>query len=199
MSIDLFDLLWEDILIPNVVPYLSVYDLYNLSLVSKRGEEFANFAIKKVEKLVISSEETIQRDPNFSRFIAKCRSLKELHYYGALQFKLINLLKNNKNLTTLKIDMKLFLRNKMGQKRIREFCKVIKSKQILESFDFEPRNILSQSQLHEIYKRLPNLKYIKTGKRFSDDIVYTITKTCRQLVRLDLNSIGPDAHKKSIQ
>lgn len=91
MPLNLFDILWEDILLPLVASRLELKDLYNLSLCSKQSEYFVNLALKSVRKVNLEISQSFML-----KIVANnCTNLTEFIYKGSINEHLINLLKRN--------------------------------------------------------------------------------------------------------
>lgn len=185
MAINLFDLMWEDILIPKVVPHLTTKDLYNLSLCSKESKRFVNLALKSVKKCNLSFRDAVSFLPTLTE---NCRNLTTINVWNFSDFDVylfIVLLKNNPNLIILDINIWSL------QTYNDDIVEVFQSLQKLEEFNLNTyHNTIHNSEdlMLRIFECLPNLRIIKAGFCFTDKVIQTIAKNCRKLERLDLSN-----------
>ncbi|XP_017043888.1 F-box/LRR-repeat protein 15 isoform X2 [Drosophila ficusphila] len=75
----LFDISWDDVLIPQVAIYLSLKDLFNLRCCSRTAQRFVEAALEKRVELHLSGNNTSNIDVGFRVLARCCRRLEVLH------------------------------------------------------------------------------------------------------------------------
>ncbi|XP_017063293.1 F-box/LRR-repeat protein 15 isoform X2 [Drosophila eugracilis] len=75
----LFDVCWDDVLIPKVAVYLSLKDLFNLRCCSRTAYRFAEAALEKRQVLHLSGNNTSNIDVGFRVLARCCQRLEVLH------------------------------------------------------------------------------------------------------------------------
>ncbi|XP_018321770.1 F-box/LRR-repeat protein 15 [Agrilus planipennis] len=74
---DLFNIPWDDVLVPYIGPTLSVKDCFNLRCVSRSGKSLGESILKKVHKLVLSS--TLSQNQGTIQVLRKnCKDIRIL-------------------------------------------------------------------------------------------------------------------------
>lgn len=185
MPITLFDLLWDDILIPHVASRLSIKSLYNLSKCSKQSKKFVKLAFQSKRKLF---DLNLCEDDQVIEFLSEnYTNLDELQCMSCITNDLIPFLENNKNLRILYLDM-IQLKDyyKKFTKKIK-LLQAIRSMKNLVELRLDTGYKMTEGQLISVYRSLINLKVITTNEFYTDNVIKAITKNCRQLERLDLS------------
>lgn len=176
-SSNLFDLMWEDILFPNLVPYLTNEDLLRLFLCSKQCQNFANLAMKFVKNFEII-ETTEQFTVNWYTMVYHCTNLRSVKVSSSFNRDLfMQLLINNPNLRSLD----------MGNLSERVFSyqllPVIITLRNLEEFT---ASVLEERHFIVIFENLPNLKQI-TMTYITDNLGLAISKNCPNIERMKVH------------
>ncbi|XP_017851539.2 F-box/LRR-repeat protein 15 [Drosophila busckii] len=98
-EVNLFDISWEDVLIPYVASHLSLKDLFNLRCCSTTGQRFMEDALAKRQELVLSGNNSKNIAQCFKVVARCCQRLEQLHLARCKWLTdrlLLPLLKNNK-------------------------------------------------------------------------------------------------------
>ncbi|XP_039488657.1 F-box/LRR-repeat protein 15 isoform X2 [Drosophila santomea] len=75
----LFDVCWDDVLIPQVAVYLSLKDLFNLRCCSRTAQCFVEAVLEKRQELHLSGNNTKNMDVGFRVLARCCQRLEVLH------------------------------------------------------------------------------------------------------------------------
>ncbi|KAL7741507.1 hypothetical protein ACLKA6_000821 [Drosophila palustris] len=75
----LFDISWDDVLIPKMSIYLSLKDLFNLRSCSRTALRFAEAALEKRQEVHLSGNNTSNVQLGFKVLASCCRRLEHLH------------------------------------------------------------------------------------------------------------------------
>ncbi|XP_034125247.1 F-box/LRR-repeat protein 15 isoform X1 [Drosophila guanche] len=78
-NIALFDICWEDVLLPHMSTYLSLKDLFNLRCCSQTARRFAEASLEKRQELNLSGNNTSNIGLAFKVVARCCRRLEVLH------------------------------------------------------------------------------------------------------------------------
>ncbi|XP_030557077.1 F-box/LRR-repeat protein 15 isoform X1 [Drosophila novamexicana] len=98
-ELTLFDISWDDVLIPKMCNYLSVKDLFNLRSCSRTALRLAEAALEKHQELHLSGNNTRNIEMGFMVLARCCRRLEQLHLarcQWVTDELLLPLLENNK-------------------------------------------------------------------------------------------------------
>lgn len=98
-ELTLFDISWDDVLIPQLSIYLSLKDLFNLRCCSRTGQGFAESTLEKRQELHLSGNNTRNIQLGFKVLARCCRRLQHLHLARCKWLTddlLLPLLENNK-------------------------------------------------------------------------------------------------------
>ncbi|XP_062127509.1 F-box/LRR-repeat protein 15 isoform X2 [Drosophila sulfurigaster albostrigata] len=98
-ELTLFDISWEDVLIPHMCSLLSLKDLFNLRSCSRTALRFAEAALERQQELQLSGNNTSNIEHAFKVMARCCRRLEHLHLARCKWLTdelLLPLLNNNK-------------------------------------------------------------------------------------------------------
>ncbi|XP_034099638.1 F-box/LRR-repeat protein 15 isoform X3 [Drosophila nasuta] len=98
-ELTLFDISWEDVLIPHMCSLLSLKDLFNLRSCSRTALRFAEAALERRQELQLSGNNTSNIEHAFKVMARCCRRLEHLHLARCKWLTdelLLPLLNNNK-------------------------------------------------------------------------------------------------------
>lgn len=106
-SLNLFDLIWDDILVENIVQYLSIKDLFNLRCCSHLSKTFVEFALTKLKQINLSNYNSKNIELAFEVLSTTCTNVRELslakcHWLNDRQLSTI--LQNNQYLHTVNLN-----------------------------------------------------------------------------------------------
>lgn len=106
-QLDLFDLPWDDILIPYILSYLSLKDLFNLRTCSSCSKELVNAAFAKVKSIVWPRNNSKNIAQAFRILSKHCHSLREINLAKCSWLTndlLTNMLQHNNRLTSINLN-----------------------------------------------------------------------------------------------
>ncbi|XP_030080307.1 F-box/LRR-repeat protein 15 isoform X2 [Drosophila hydei] len=98
-ELTLFDINWDDVLIPKMSTYLSIKDLFNLRSCSRTALRLAEAALEKRQELQLSGNNSSNIELGFKVLSRCCRRLEHLHLASCKWLTdelLLPLLNNNK-------------------------------------------------------------------------------------------------------
>ncbi|KAH8377526.1 hypothetical protein KR093_005803 [Drosophila rubida] len=98
-ELTLFDISWEDVLIPHMCSLLTLKDLFNLRSCSRNALRFAEAALERRQELQFSGNNTSNIEHAFKVLARCCRRLEQLHLARCTWLTdelLLPLLNNNK-------------------------------------------------------------------------------------------------------
>ncbi|KAH8402935.1 hypothetical protein KR222_000473 [Zaprionus bogoriensis] len=98
-ELTLFDISWDDVLIPQMSTYLSLRDLFSLRTCSRTAQRFVDAALEKRQELQLSGNNAPGIEHGFRVLARCCRRLEQLHLARCRWLTdelLLPLLENNK-------------------------------------------------------------------------------------------------------
>ncbi|KPU74383.1 uncharacterized protein Dana_GF21540, isoform B [Drosophila ananassae] len=207
----LFDVCWDDVLIPQVAVYLTLKDLFNLRCCSRTAKKFAEAAMEKRQELHLSGNNSSNIEDGFRVLARCCRRLEVLHLACCRWLTddlLLPLLANNKqrlvavnlneciNITALSLQPIIVECKELRVLKLSK-CQWLTTGAVdaltlhqskLVEFDISYCGAIGERCLIIFFRRLNNLTVLSLANTPSvtDQVLIQIGNYCRELEHINL-------------
>ncbi|XP_017095757.2 F-box/LRR-repeat protein 15 isoform X2 [Drosophila bipectinata] len=207
----LFDVCWDDVLIPHVAVYLSLKDLFNLRCCSRTAQKFSEAALEKRQELHLSGNNSSNIEDGFRVLARCCRRLEVLHLACCRWLTddlLLPLLANNKqrlvavnlnecvNITALSLQPIIVECKELRVLKLSK-CEWLTTGAVdaltlhqskLVEFDISYCGAIGERCLIIFFRRLNNLTVLSLANTPSvtDQVLIQIGNYCRELEHINL-------------
>lgn len=206
----LFDLIWDDILLECIFPYLTIKDLFNLRCCSRLSEEFVDCCFRKITRVNFSGIVDKHTKYAFEVLAKKCGNVRELNLAKCgwlTNSQLLPMLKNNISLETVNLNecnsitavalQPVIINCKQLKKLSLSKCywltvgsvnALILHQRNLEELNISHCNTIGPKVLYILCRYLENLKILSMAylSCVSDAILVVIAKNCIKIRHLCL-------------